>query len=55
MDFSDRAPEAQMPGRGLLAQGTGTSCQAEVRNALKDLLLREEPEFVLTHAASDSR
>jgi LmbE family N-acetylglucosaminyl deacetylase len=52
VDFSDRAPEAKMPGRGFFGQGT--PCQVEVRNALKDLLLREEPELVLTHAASDA-
>ncbi len=52
VDFTEQAPEVKLPGRHWL--GLCSEATEATHKFLKELLLREEPELIFTHAVNDT-
>jgi len=50
LDYTESMPDAELPGKGWL----GVVHWPAIRQAVKDILLREEPELILTHSACET-
>ena len=50
LDYTETGPTAQLPGKGWL----GVVHWPVIRQAVKDIILREEPEIIFAHSAGET-